>query len=68
MIGNDMWSSNEVMAYLIGALAQNYLNSARYVVEKIDQPRRHSASLIEYFSSQHIPLASLDPIHSLWPK
>ena len=65
MIGNDMWSSNEVMAYLIGALAQNYLNSARYVVEKIDQPRRHSASLIEYFSSQHIPLASLDPIHSL---
>lgn len=55
MVGNDMWSSNEVMAYLIGALAQNYLNSARYVVEKIDQPRRHSASLIEYFSSQHIP-------------
>jgi hypothetical protein len=65
MVGNDMWSSNEVMAYLTGALAETYLNSARYVVEKIDQPRRHNALLIEYFSSQHIPLASLDPIHSL---
>ena len=50
MVGNGMWSSNEVKAYLIGVLAQTYLNCARYVVEKIDQPRRHSASLIEYFS------------------